>query len=90
LFFETIISEETSVRLEMQQRLIGKMKAVDKAARESSVYVGEKILEFNEQLEKAEITLNQCLDGIAALIGIKYERFKTKKRNENGTDDEDD
>jgi hypothetical protein len=89
LFFETIISEETSVRLEIQQRLVGKRKTINKAARQSSIHVSEKIVEFNDKLEKNEITLNQCLEEVSALIGIKYDIFRKKKKNKVDSDNED-
>jgi hypothetical protein len=89
LFFETIISEETSVRLEIQQRLVGKRKTINKAARQSSIHVSEKIVEFNDKLEKNEITLNQCLEEVSALIGIKYDIFRKKQKNKVDSDNED-
>ena len=73
----------------MLQRLLGKMKVMDKAVRESLVYVNEKIVEFNKKLEKDEIILKQCFDEVSAVISIKYDKLRTKKKNKDGSDDED-
>ncbi|CAF2131645.1 unnamed protein product [Rotaria magnacalcarata] len=92
---ELLITEETSVRMKHFQLLNGKTKSVNKTVRDSVIEINNKIIEFNQNFEDDEITIDDCLTSISALVGVKYdkwrkERKKNKRKKKDGSDDDND
>ena len=52
----------------------GKTKSVNKTVRDSVIEINNKISEFNQKFEDDEITLDDCLTSISALVGVKYDK----------------
>ncbi|CAF4442567.1 unnamed protein product, partial [Rotaria magnacalcarata] len=72
---ELLITEETSVRMKHFQLLNGKTKSVNKTVRDSVIEINNKIIEFNQNFEDDEITIDDCLTSISALVGVKYDKW---------------
>lgn len=80
LLIQLLIFEETAVRMKHFHTLNGKMNAPNKPVRDSVLHINRKIIEINKQLTDNEIQLDDCLIGLSALIGLKYEKWRRERK----------
>lgn len=77
---ELLITEETAVRIKHFQALNGKRKTVNKRIRDDITEINENIIKYNDQFESGEIRLDECLLKLAALIGVKYDKWRKQRK----------